>query len=293
VNRLKEIDWTDLRYVLAAARAKTLAGAARAMAVDHTTIGRRLTSLEDALDTALIVRGPQGLSLTDAGERVLPLLEEMERAALAVQSCVAAQKAPVKLAVPSAFSRILAPHLAAFQDDHPELSLELMGGRGLVDLKRGEADLALRWAPIDEDLVAKKVADVGWSLYASEAYLARRLPPADPRDLRGHDLLGFEAELGESPGAAWLEQNDDGARVILRSREVSDMIGACVAGAGLAVLPCLFAAQESALKRLTRESLGSSRVWLAYRREAPRSDGVKATIAFVGEVMRTYAGQMA
>jgi DNA-binding transcriptional LysR family regulator len=66
---LPELDWDDLRYYLRAARAKTLAGAAREMGVDHTTIGRRLTALERAVGASLVIRGADGLRLTPIGER--------------------------------------------------------------------------------------------------------------------------------------------------------------------------------------------------------------------------------
>ena len=63
-----ELDWDDLRYFLRAAQAGTLAGAARAMGVDHSTIGRRLRALERALGAPLVVRAPDGLHLTPLGE---------------------------------------------------------------------------------------------------------------------------------------------------------------------------------------------------------------------------------
>src|ERR1051325_11488803 len=59
-----ELNWDDLRYFLRAVQAGTLAGAARAMAVDHSTIGRRLSALERALGAPLVIRAPDGLHLT-------------------------------------------------------------------------------------------------------------------------------------------------------------------------------------------------------------------------------------
>ena len=72
-----DFNWDDLRYFLRAAQTKTLAGAARSMGVEHTTIGRRLSALERALGAALVLRGPDGLTLTPLGQRIAPLVERL------------------------------------------------------------------------------------------------------------------------------------------------------------------------------------------------------------------------
>jgi DNA-binding transcriptional LysR family regulator len=78
VADIKGLNWDDLRCFLLAARAKTLAGAARAAGVQHTTIGRRLSALERALGAPLFLRGPEGLTLTPLGEQLLPLAATTE-----------------------------------------------------------------------------------------------------------------------------------------------------------------------------------------------------------------------
>jgi DNA-binding transcriptional LysR family regulator len=289
VAKPDEIDWNDLRYFLAAARAKTLAGAARALGVEHSTIGRRLTTLEETLGASLVTRGPEGLALTAVGRKVVPLLEDIERVVLAAKELAASEKTRVRLATPSGFSRILSPHLGAFQAQHPGVTIELMGSSRMVDLKKGEADVAIRQGPSeDEDLVAKTIGDVQWSLYAADTYLGRHPAPVDPRELAGHDLLGFEAQLSGVPGARWIEQHGKGANIIMRCREVSDMLAGCVAGIGLAVLPCTATASEPSLRRLTGEVLGNSKLCIVYRKEVLLAEPIRAVIEFVTAVMRDY-----
>ncbi len=289
MGKRDEIDWNDLRYFLAAARARTLAGAARALEVEHSTIGRRLTALERAIGASLVTRNPDGLVLTAAGEKVLPLAEEMERAVLATREIVTSNKARVRLATPSGFSRVLSPHLSAFQARHPDVTIELLGGSRMVDLKKGEADVAIRQGPSqDEELITKRIGEVQWSLYASESYLVRHPAPSDPRQLTGHDLLGFEAGLSGVPGARWIQEHGSGANIVMRCRELADMLSGCVAGLGLAVLPATAAALEPSLRRLTGELLGSSNLWIVYRKEVLLGEPVRAVIEFVTEVLREY-----
>jgi DNA-binding transcriptional LysR family regulator len=293
MTRAGDIDWNDLRYFLAAARSKTLAGAARALGVEHSTIGRRLTALEETLGVSLLTRGPDGLVLTGLGDKLVPPLEEMERAVLAVMELTTSRKTRVRLATPTGFASLISPHLAAFQAAHPSITLELLSSSRRVDLRKSEADLAIRLgASDDEDLVARKIADAGWSLYAASAYLARHPAPADPGALAGHDVLGFEASLAGVPGAKWIEAHGQGANIIMRCRELMDMVAACVAGLGLAVLPCMAAVREPALQRLTPAVLGTHRLSLVYRKEVLVAEPVKAVIQFVMKIMSEQAAGM-
>ena len=289
-----DIDWDQLRYFLAAVRAGSFSGAARALNVEHSTIRRRLLALEQALGTPLFTRSSDGLSLTALAVDLTPMLKEMERAAFAIRDRVRAQKTRVRLATPSGFARLLGPHLAEFHADHPDVVLEILGSSRRLDLKHGEADLAIRQGPVpeDEDLICRPIGEVGWSLYASEAYLQRRPAPVDPRQLAGHDLLGFETGLGGVPGARFIEQHSAGANIVIRSRELVDILDACQAGLGLAVLPCLAVLAYPGLQRLTPEVFATSRLNLVYRKEVLVAGPVRAAMDFITRVMPEYTGRM-
>jgi DNA-binding transcriptional LysR family regulator len=289
----EELDWDDLRYLLCAVRAQTLAGAARVMGVEHTTIGRRLTALERSLGAPVVLRGPEGLRLTPYGEKLTPLVEDVERAVSAVRDLAASQKGRVRLAVPSGFTRLFTGGLAQLCLDNPGLSLELVSGSRPVDLKRGEADLAIRSGPVvDNELVTRKLCESGFSLYASEVYLASRSAPRDLDDLTGHDVIAYDPSLASVPAAKWIEQRSANATIVLRSREMTDMLAAASSGVGLAVLPCMLGDAESALRRLTPAVLATRPLSLIYRREAKLSKQVRAVIDFVVGVMREHAEQI-
>jgi DNA-binding transcriptional LysR family regulator len=289
----RELNWDDLRYFLSAVRAGTLAGAARAMKVEHTTIGRRLSSLEQRLGAPLVLRGPDGLKLTSLGKTVVPLAEDVERAVAVLRDVVWVSRTRVRLAVPSGFTSLFTPHIAELQKQHPRLSLELVSGAGLVDLKRGEADLAVRIGAVgDKDLIARKLCESGWALYASEVYLRKRGAPRDLDDLRGHDVIGFDPSLSRVPAAIWLDRRVVNANVVMRSREVTDMLAAALSGVGLAALPCMVADAEPKLTRLTSNLIVSPRVSLVYRREAKLSREVRAVMRMVVDVMREHAEQI-
>lgn len=282
-----DLDWDDLRYFLEAARARTLAGAARKLGTEHTTVGRRLAALERALGAALVLRGPDGLRLTPLGERLLPIAEQVERSVLSLRDLAESGVVRVRLAVPSGFARLFATGLGALRARHPELLLEIVSGARVADLEQSEADLAVRGAPVDDgDLVARRLCVVGWSLYAAPSYLARRAAPESLDALGGHDLVGFHASLAQMPPARWLEERAAHASVVLRSREMTDMVAAASSGLGLAVLPCVLADAEAGLVRLTPDVLATRALSLVYRREMRLSAAVSAVIDFVFDIIR-------
>lgn len=168
-----------------------------------------------------------------------------------------------------------------------QLTLEFLTAARVVDLKKGEADLVVRSGPIpDEDLIACSLGESGWSLYASHAYLARHSAPPDPDDLSGHEIIGYDLTLFEVPAAKWVEQGLPRATLALRSREMTDMLAAARSGAGLAVLPCLVADDESTLVRVTPKVLETRQLHFVYAREARQAQPVQAVIRFVVDVIR-------
>src|SRR6185503_4793673 len=261
-STMPELDWDDVRYFLAAARAGSLAGAARALGIEHSTIGRRLAGFERSLGAAAVLRNPDGLQLTALGRQLLPLAEEVERSVRAVSALASSEKLRVRLATPSGMSRLFVQGLARLRDRHPELVLEIVSGSRLVDLKRGEADLAVRVGPVtDAELVVKKQCELGQAVYAARSYLRGR-STIDVEDLAGHDVVAFEPALAATPAARWLEARSHNANIVLRSREMTDMLIAIVSGLGIGVLPCFMGDAESELIRLTRQPVATKQLSL-------------------------------
>src|SRR6186713_3144092 len=290
VTAVDDFNWDDLRYFLRAVQTKTLAGAARSMGVEHTTIGRRLSALERAFGAPLVLRGPDGLTLTPLGQRIAPLVQDVERAVSAARAAVKAECARVRLSVPQALTGLFTQALAELRRDHAEVSLEILSDNRPPDLKRGEVDLAvLVRTVIDVDLVRRSLGDIGCSLYATDAYLARHPEPIDPNDLSGHEIVALKADATSAPAAKWLAEHAANATVVSRSNASASLVAAAVTGAGLALLPCFVAEAEPALKRLTPDVLTKHPVTLVYRREVRLAEPIRVAIRFVVNVMRKHA----
>ena len=80
------VNWDDLRFFLALARTGKLIGAGAMLDVDHTTVRRRIMTLEETLGETLFARSPKGYALTDAGERLVSHAEDVESRMLIAQS---------------------------------------------------------------------------------------------------------------------------------------------------------------------------------------------------------------
>lgn len=281
------LDWGSLRFFLEAARSKSLAGAARTLRVEHTTVGRRVAALERSLGASLVERGPSGLLLTPLGKKVFRIALEMERLAGSIREVTVRRRSKVRLHVPTGFTMLLGPHLAAFKRELPEIALEIVSGGRRAELRAGAADLALRVGHVkEESLVVRRVGEVGSALYGARSYLAKHKRPLDLDDLSDHSIIGFHATLSETPAALWLAARTGEATIVIRSRDASDMLAVARSGAGLAVLPCFLCAALPDLVRLTREPVASARISVVYRSDARISPEVRSVVDFLVGVLR-------
>ena len=279
-------DWNDFRYFLAIARSGSLAGAARELGVEHTTVGRRLSALEADLGARLFLRGPDGLIATDAGRGILPLAQEIEARFEAIGRRVSGGddriEGTVRFSISEALSGYFVKHFAALRERHPSLVVQISSGNHASDLMRGEADLAVRAREVTEpDLLARKVACAGWSLYAAHDYVARKGAPATPEDLRGHDVIGFDDSLRNTPGGLWLDAHANGTNIVMRGNSIVAAINAAICGMGVGVVPCFLAETEPLLRRLTPRVLGGRDIYLVVHPDLARVARVRAVMDFV------------
>jgi DNA-binding transcriptional LysR family regulator len=277
-----DADWDDLRVLLALARAGSLAGAAKALKVDPTTVGRRLAALEAALGGRLAKRTPEGVSLTTEGEIAVAVAQNMDEAVQALRRQLDNDTSGVvRLTCTEAFMQHLFRYLPELQRAHPGLLVEYISDNAPLDLARGEADVALRfYRPTGGGIVAKKAGTVGWGLYGSDAYLARK-GTVDLGSLSDHEVVCFDESLKNVPGALWLAEHARGASVVFRGNGPRALCEAVAAGLGIAVLPCFLAAGNPLLRRLSPAVLTVSDAWTAVHEDLRSAPRVRAVLDFV------------
>ena len=184
-------EWDDVRFFLAASREGSLSGAARALNVDHVTVGRRIAALEERLGAKLLTRTPEGLIATPAGQAILRQCEAMETSAFDIERLAAGHDSQyggrIRLTTTEVLAtHVIVPELAALRDRYPQLQVEILTGVRLLDIARREAEIAVRPVkPTAQSLVCRKLGEFGFGLYASRDYLKRHGTPARRRGLTG------------------------------------------------------------------------------------------------------------
>ena len=281
---LRSMDWDDLRYFAELARTGSLSASARALRVDHSTVARRITSLEEALGIRLFDRLPRGYVLTPEGEHVQEHVARLEEDVFALQRTVQGRgsglSGTVRVSAPPAFASLfLSPRLGLLRERHPDIILELSGSNVSVSLTRREADIALRLArPEGSSLVTRKVATAGYGLFASRAYACGREPDA-------LDLLGYEESLEHVPQQQWLRRFAKGRPFVFRTSDLVGLHSAVRAGLGAAVLPFFVTGSDPDLVCIHREGVPGRDVWLVVHEDIRRSPRVRAVMDVLVEIL--------
>lgn len=286
-----KFQWDHLRVVGAIARAGTLIGAAGELGLDHTTIARQLTRLEEELGERLFDRNRSGLVTTPFGEEVLATAENVEgeinHLLRRVDSASSSLTGSVRLTTtPTLAAHVIAPALGGLFALHPELQLELVADDRVLDISRREADIALRLSrPKTPGLVAKRVGDM-----AFEWYVAAR----DKRSINHLAILLYEDVSGHSPLLRHVRSTVGSEKTVLTSNSIQALLEAAKAGIGRALLPRLIADREPRLRRLSGPSEGIVLpLWVTYHEDLRRSPRIKAVVEFIGNALKDAGSRLA
>ncbi|ALL14337.1 LysR family transcriptional regulator [Caulobacter henricii] len=196
--RAVKFDWNRARAFLITAEEGSLSAAARALGMAQPTLGRQVEALQEELGVVLFERVGRGLALTPSGLELLDHVRAMGEAAGRVSLTAAGQSQSVQGKVVLAASEIhaafiLPGFLAKLRQSHPGIEVEIVVSSRASDLRRREADIAIRnFRPVEPDLVATKIRDVPARLYATPAYLERLGSPRLPYDLRNADFISID-----------------------------------------------------------------------------------------------------
>lgn len=290
------LDWNDLRYLLAVARAGSTLAAAKALGTSQSTVHRRLTVLEERIGRPLVKRHATGYRLTELGEHLLPYAERAEEAMAAFERQSLASDKDFSGTVRVTCASTLADRLAnsslidMFQARYPSLRVELVITDRLLDLSKGEADIAIRLGePQDDALIGRQIAKVPWAVYATHSYIERHGRPECLKDIEHHVVIAYDGEIVDYAAARWLRSVAPGARVAARSENWPGYVLAVKSGAGFGPLPIHHGDRERELVRLIdTEAKLVSHFWLLMHRDMRRTPRVRAFFDFVVAELKAF-----
>jgi len=247
-------DWNDLTFFLELARHGRLMPAAKRLKVDHTTVSRRVSELERAVDAKLFDRRPDGFVLTEHGHRLLAIAEDIECKALSISGVLGSPGStqPVGRVRVASMEGIAAFYLSGrFRElarTHPEIVIELVTERHLINLTKREADISVSFVPPQgARLKVRTVGAIRLALFAAPAYLASRGMPASRDELQQHDFVDYVEDLLAISSVHWLLDVLEPTSVVFRSTSLAAQQGAVAAGFGIGLLPLFCSKRDPTL----------------------------------------------
>lgn len=249
----------SMAVMVAVAEAGSFAAAAQALDLSAVMVGKHIQQLESHLGARLVQRSTRRQSLTEVGrafyEDSKRVLEQVRWAESAVERSRAAPQGLLRVTAPTTLgAEVIAPLVAGFLLQHPEVRVDLQLGDGLVDLAGDGIDAAVRVGPVhDDSVVARPLQPYRMVIAAAPAYLRRRGTPQHAGELARHDCLSHAVWQRRRE---WTLQDADGQPITWprQSRFVCNLGDglrrAAVAGLGLVMQPEVLLADDLAAGRL-------------------------------------------
>lgn len=285
-------DWNHIHYALAVARAGTLSGAADQLGVSHSTVLRRVDALEKSLRTRLFHRHARGYVPTEAGRLLMSAAENMQDQldllVGRVQGVDEQLRGTLVVTTVSNLAPKIMPMLKQFQQQYPEVRLELVTGSRPLRLEHGEAHIGIRPGakPTEPDYVVQRALRLRHSLYASSAYLREFGALHSLEQIEGHRFIASSRDTSFIPFMQWLNRCVPEEQIALRCNSFDHFYDAVRAGIGIAPLNSWNAQGDDRLRQLMPPPEDwSTDVWLITHRDIHRTRKVQAFLECFKEGM--------
>lgn len=272
-----------LRFFLEVSRHGRLNEASRSLGVDHTTVGRRITSLEKASGQRLFDRTPAGWRLTEAGRRLVKYAETVESTLVAAfedqTSSVGSLTGSVRIAAPDGFGAfVLTPNLTRLRRAHPNLDVELVTATEHNSLSTREFDIAVTLEqPSPRFVASRKLATYSLHLYGTQDYLDSASAIVNLDDLREHTLIWYVGALLNVAPLRILDAILVDGRTQIQTNNITGHWLAARSGLGIAPLPSYIGEPDDSLVRICAQQFSVERTyWVAVPRELEKLARVRA-----------------
>ena len=281
------MEWDDLRFVLAVARNGGIAGAARSLKVNHSTVFRRIAGIEAGLGVRLFERLPGGYSPTSVGKSLLESAARVEEEILTVERRIAGEDrhlcGTIRVTATDAIaSYLMLPVIPAFHSKYPGIRLEILASNDKLDLTRRQADVALRIT--DEPpghLVGRKIGRLNYAVYRA------RVSPCPADGLGSASWIGWSESHTLMRSTEWLRRYHPEITPVIRVSSMPAMLAAVGSGAGLAILPVFLGDAMVSLVRVNDVLADlSEELWLLSHPDMRHSQPIQALTRFLTEHLR-------
>lgn len=241
------MNWDDLKIILALSRTGTMSGAAKQLNVQHSTISRRVKSLEKQLGTYLVRRNKGTYVLTQAGSKIKETALKVEKEITGIDGALLSKDDPLfgplrVTTINSMASTILMPIFSKFSKEHPHIELHIIVSNDTISLANREADIAIRLSNTPpENLIGKRVLTVASTVYASSEYLQQQRKNNEYLKWLGVSCCGFHK--------SWTKDSCNSSTHQFNSDDALLTMSALRENMGVSYLPCCIGDNEPNLER--------------------------------------------
>lgn len=296
--RSVKFDWNRARAFLVTAEEGSLSAAARALGMAQPTLGRQVDALEAELGVVLFERAGRGLVLTPSGLELLDHVRAMGEAAGRMSLAASGQTQSIEGSICITASEIYSAHLlpaivSGLRREAPGIEIEIVASNASVDLRRREADIAIRnFRPTQPELIARKIGDDRARLYATPGYLERIGSPATLEALGKADFIGFDATPAFVNALNGLGLNLTQHNVTVLSANHVVQWELVRQGVGIGMVPEFVGDAEPRVERVLPGLLRPLvfPVWLTTHRELHTSRRVRVVFDFLAEALSARLG---
>jgi len=248
---MHRLNWDDIRHFLEVVKSGTAPQAAARLGINHTTVYRRVSALEEHLGKKLFERLNNGWVLTPVGESIVVFAESMFENANNIERQVLADSQELsgllRITAPDhCLDHLLMPIIKKFILQYPEINLELVATADELDLTSREADIAIRGtnAP-PPNLLGKRIATINFKAYGTKALKERAENDPNSTDIPCITWVGDGCSR-----PPWIEKNFSNTQRIYRATSFPVMLAMAHEGIGIAWLACLLGDPDPELHRI-------------------------------------------
>lgn len=282
------MNWNDVRFLLAVAEHGTLHQAAEALRVSHTTVWRRVQSLEKQVGAQLFISDRQGYRLTDVGKEVIHHAQTISDNMDAIDRITTGQstelKGVIRLTAPAQATNNLLPGiLKKFQSRYPQIRFEVLLANTELDLEKREADIAIRGTSnVPDNLIGRCLGKTTWSLFVHKDLYEGDM--IDVEDIKNLPIIGHRQVL--SSAARWYEHAFEDVPKTVICNDLDSAKGFAEVGMGVTLLPTNEETPMTEIFRLP-EQYGAE-LWLLTHKEMRTSAKIKAFWDFLLEELAEH-----
>lgn len=239
----KHVDWNYYLYFLKVAENGNLNSAAVELGVNHSTVFRRINSLEEKLDVRLFERSKGGYTLTKAGEDILGRVRQVDVQMYSIQRSLLGKdirlSGNLKISTTDTIGYYwLPPYVKRFKERYPEILIDLDIQTRYTNLTKREADIVIPAVNMQPDyMVGRQLSRIYFRLYGSRNYLERYGIPDSVEEFGNHRFLVPNEALATISASKWLKKHIQDHQVAAASDKLSTLYKFAQQDLGIAPLP--------------------------------------------------------